>query len=126
MEVKTFRGQSVDMDRLRMKNEKQVALGNMGTNARGDKLGRGGKIVQTKEERIKEYYEKNPEPVQQVSIHDDPMAQRDARLAEEAKELSATEKMPVKKASKKITEPFPEATETVAEKTANDEAIDFE
>lgn len=132
MEVKSFRGQSIDMERLRMQNEKQVALGNAGTNARGDKLGKGGKIIQTNEERVKEYYQKNPQPVQQVSIHEDPMARKEELLKAEQEALAATrEDSPVRtKASKKIdadpiSQPHPVQEESVAENAANDETIKF-
>jgi len=53
-------GIPVDMDKLRAQNEKEVALGNMGTNARGDVLGKGGEILKTREEVIEKFYEANP------------------------------------------------------------------
>lgn len=53
-------GVPVDMDKLRLQNQKTVALGNMGTNARGDVLGKGGKILETREEVIEKFYEANP------------------------------------------------------------------
>ena len=42
---RTNQGQMIDMDALALKNEKEIALGNMKVNARGDKLGKGGKII---------------------------------------------------------------------------------
>lgn len=54
-------GVPVDMDKLRLQNQKEIALGNMGTNARGDVLGKGGKILETREEVIEKFYESNPE-----------------------------------------------------------------
>ena len=36
---RTNQGQMIDMDALALKNEKEIALGNMKVNARGDKLG---------------------------------------------------------------------------------------
>lgn len=47
---RTAGGKAVDMDALRMANEKYIAVGNMRVNARGDELGPGGKIVKTREE----------------------------------------------------------------------------
>ena len=35
---KTSRGQALDMQTLALQNEKEIAVGNMGVNARGDKL----------------------------------------------------------------------------------------
>ena len=42
---RTARGIPVDMDRLRLANETEIAVGNMKVNARGDKIGPGGKII---------------------------------------------------------------------------------
>ena len=42
---KTMRGVTVNMDTLRIRNEKEVAVGNMNVNAGGDILGPGGKII---------------------------------------------------------------------------------
>jgi len=46
-EVKTAKGKVINMAALASKNEKTIAVGNMNVNARGDKLGSGGKIVKT-------------------------------------------------------------------------------
>ena len=52
----TAQGKKIDMDALRVANETTVAVGNMGVNARGDVLGRGGKIVKTRDQVMKEEY----------------------------------------------------------------------
>nr|DAJ42573.1 MAG TPA: hypothetical protein [Caudoviricetes sp.] len=52
----SFRGRQVDMVSLAKKNEKVVALGNAGMNGRGDILGKGGKIVKTREEVLADWY----------------------------------------------------------------------
>jgi len=54
---RTMQGKIVDMDMLRKKNELTHAVGNVKTNARGDELGPGGKIVRKREDIIKEYYD---------------------------------------------------------------------
>lgn len=54
-------GVAVDMSKLIAQNEKQVAIGNMGVNARGDVLGEGGKILKTREEVMEKFYEANPD-----------------------------------------------------------------
>jgi hypothetical protein len=51
----TSRGKKVDMNRIKIKNEMVVAVGNAGTNARGD-LVKGGKIVKSREEIMQEQY----------------------------------------------------------------------
>jgi hypothetical protein len=60
MVYRTMQGQIIDMDKLMQKHELTPAVGNAKMNARGDKLGAGGKIVQTREQVVAEYYENNP------------------------------------------------------------------
>ena len=45
-----MQGKPIDFDALRTKNEKTIAVGNAGVNARGDTIGPGGKIVKKREE----------------------------------------------------------------------------
>lgn len=47
----TMQGKAIDFDALRTKNEKSIAVGNTKTNARGDALGKGGKIVKKRDEK---------------------------------------------------------------------------
>lgn len=49
---RTMKGTQVDMNKLINQNEMTIAVGNMSVNARGDKIGPGGKIVQRKEDRL--------------------------------------------------------------------------
>lgn len=65
--VKTYRGKEIDMVSLAKKNEKTVALGNAHMNGRGDILGRGGEIIETREEVLKKYYDANT--FQQASVN---------------------------------------------------------
>lgn len=60
MVYRTMQGKIIDMDKLMQKHELTPAVGNAKMNARGDKLGPGGKIVKTREEMVAEYYEANP------------------------------------------------------------------
>lgn len=50
----TYRGTTIDMDTMRRENEKVPALGNMGVNAKGDKLARGGTIAKTADQIARE------------------------------------------------------------------------
>jgi hypothetical protein len=61
---KSMQGKIVDMDKLAQKNELAPAVGNVRMNARGDKLGPGGKIVQRREDQVAAYYENNPKAQQ--------------------------------------------------------------
>ena len=49
-----MRGKVVNMDTLRTIHEKEIAVGNMKVNARGDLLGPGGKIVKDHATRVRE------------------------------------------------------------------------
>jgi len=54
---RTARGQTIDMESLQLANEKTIAVGNMKVNARGDKIGNGGKIVKTRAQVQAEFYQ---------------------------------------------------------------------
>jgi len=58
---RTNKGVSIDMDALiSASNAQTPAVGNMGVNAKGDVLGQGGQVVKKNEDRVREYYRKNP------------------------------------------------------------------
>lgn len=46
----TMRGEVIDMEKLRITNGDQVALGNASKNARGDIVGQGGVVLKTQEQ----------------------------------------------------------------------------
>jgi hypothetical protein len=53
----TANGNSIDMETLKLKNEKTVAVGNMRVNARGDELSpTTGEIVKTRSQRMTDHY----------------------------------------------------------------------
>jgi hypothetical protein len=54
---RTARGEVVDLDMLKLANESVIAIGNMKTNARGDQLGSGGKVVKTRAQIMQEYHQ---------------------------------------------------------------------
>lgn len=56
---RSARGEIVDVDILRLANEETIAIGNMKTNARGDELGPGGKILKTRAQVMSEYHKLN-------------------------------------------------------------------
>jgi hypothetical protein len=64
---KTAMGKAIDIDSLRVANENIIAVGNMRTNARGDELGAGGKILKTRSQLMQEYHKLNTP----VASHDD-------------------------------------------------------
>jgi septal ring-binding cell division protein DamX len=56
---RTARGDKVDIDMIALANEKTIAVGNAKTNARGDQLGPGGKVVKTRAQLMAEYHKLN-------------------------------------------------------------------
>ena len=52
-----MQGRLIDIDKLRASNETVRAVGNMGVNARGDVIGQGGRIIKSKDDVMKEYYQ---------------------------------------------------------------------
>jgi len=57
---RTNRGVIIDLDALMSKaSPNEPAVGNMGVNAKGDVLGKEGRIVKKNEERVREHYKKS-------------------------------------------------------------------
>lgn len=67
--VRSMRGKEIDMEKLNLKNETLPAVGNMKVNARGDEIGKGGKIVRTREQILKDYYKKNPRAIKEEIVN---------------------------------------------------------
>lgn len=106
------RGINIPFDQLFLRNDKTIAVGNAGMNARGDRIGAGGKVVETAEQiRVKaaasqkdganDVYDKgNPNAVRMVSIkqnvddmatsyHNSPSNEEGRTPAQVVKELEA-------------------------------------
>ena len=63
------RGVPIDLGKLMSQQEKNIAIGNTKSNARGDQLGRGGRVVKGADEIAREHYNKNnPRAVKQSTI----------------------------------------------------------
>jgi hypothetical protein len=56
---KTMQGKEIDLDKLRMKHESTLAVGNARMNARGDEIGPRGKVIKKREESSIEYHTDN-------------------------------------------------------------------
>lgn len=67
---KSAQGRVVDMEKLRLASEETIAVGNMRVNARGDQIGNGGKVVKTRNQLMREYYDLNS-PVSKPSLEAD-------------------------------------------------------
>ena len=46
-----MQGKAVDFDAIRVKHGKAIAVGNVNVNARGDEIGKGGKIIKKRDEK---------------------------------------------------------------------------
>jgi len=56
VERRSNRGQIIDFDALIAAQGDKLAIGNMGVDAKGNRLGAGGRIIETNEERVRNYY----------------------------------------------------------------------
>ena len=69
---KSMRGVEIDIAKLMARQEKNITVGNTKSNARGDQLGRGGRIVKSADELAREHYNRNdPKAVVQGGIKAD-------------------------------------------------------
>lgn len=65
----TQRGKQIDMESMRQTHNKEIAAGNMGTNAAGDVLGKGREVQETASARVKRKAVRRRKPVN-VSLKD--------------------------------------------------------
>ena len=75
-EVITAKGKVLNMSALASANEKEIAVGNMDVNARGDVLkpGRRGEIIIQNEEVQQAYYDATKPASEEVSIKQEPVS----------------------------------------------------
>ena len=115
--VKSYRGKEVDMVSLAKKNEKTVALGNAHMNGRGDRLGRGGKIVETREEMLKKYY--NANTIQQATVNMKDNIEENAKIEDELKDM--TVESLIKNQTIKVAKPSKKKIEATDENETKEE-----
>jgi hypothetical protein len=65
---KTAQGKSVDLGTIMLQNEHTRAVGNMNVNARGDLLGSGNKVIETKNRQIQRQNNRTTVPTP-VPVH---------------------------------------------------------
>lgn len=127
-ERKSMRGVTVDLGKLMSQQEKNIAVGNTKSNARGDQLGRAGRVIKSADELAREHYNRNnPNAVKNTTLKtDDYTLDMDAKLeqARAAAEATATTKddweEPV------VEETVEETLQDIAEEEAVAEAEDDE
>ena len=66
-------GKQIDIDSLRLQNERVIAVGNAGVNARGDRLGEGGAVVQTRDHAAGAFHRNNLARVDKNELVDQPL-----------------------------------------------------
>jgi hypothetical protein len=59
---KTAKGQTIDLDQVKLANETAISVGNMRVNARGDKLGPDGKVVTGRNQIMDQIYAVDSQP----------------------------------------------------------------
>lgn len=72
----TAQGKQIDIEGLRVANEETIAVGNMKVNARGDKLGAGGRVAETRNQTQDAYYRLNTQVPQEIANPDAEVASR--------------------------------------------------
>jgi len=71
-QYRSMRGAKLDLAKLMARQEKNITVGNTKSNARGDQLGEGGRIVKSADELAREHYNRNdPKAVVQGGIKAD-------------------------------------------------------
>lgn len=75
---RSAQGQAIDMDRVKLQNEKTIAVGNMKVNARGDQLGPGGAIAQPKNQVAAQNYKLNTPIAREQRVHETTQTQQAA------------------------------------------------
>ena len=69
---RTAKGRIINIDDVIAASPHSTAVGNMGVNAQGDQLGKGGEVTATREQRTRAYYKDHPQASnKQVSLKGD-------------------------------------------------------
>lgn len=111
--TRSYRGKEINMSALQKKYEKTIALGNGPLcNARGDLIGKNGKIIKTREDQLKEYRESISHQEGEVSMKS---PEQMSDLEKTLSQYTKPEKIVVKKKKKEQQEKVEEKVEPKAE-----------
>ena len=122
---RTNKGQVIDFEQLMAQNS--PALGNMGVDADGSKLGPNGEIIEKREDRVRAYYKDHPQSsTSQASLKglqpdQDPVA---PSPIDEPK-TAATAKENVRTSTPVTPDTTPEPTPPAGEEFDNEEPLGF-
>ena len=138
--AKTYRtanGGKVDLGALILSNENTRAAGNMGVNARGDKIDSNNQVIETRNEQIQRAYDMtvNNQPVDELpptSIKHAKKLEKERAIQEKREEAKVdpsktVKERPTKAELRKIKKDLPEATKDplpVKEKESLPSAVD--
>lgn len=126
MAHKSMRGVPVDLAKLMARQEKNITVGNTKTNARGDQLGKGGRIVKSADELAREHYNRNdPKAVIQGGIKADADTPEIAKTRiEEVEKPIETPKETQKETPKETPKKTPKETPKPKDKKPHIQEID--
>ena len=109
---RTSRGQNLDIGALLLSNENTRAVGNMGVNARGDKINSENKTVRTRNESMDQHYRKT----YSKHVKDEPVY-KSAKAAREAQANQPVVEKTVEPVVEKTVEPVPRPVEEPIQNT---------
>ena len=118
---RTSQGKTVDLGALLLQNENTRAVGNMGVNARGDRIDNSGKVVDSKVQQTKRQYNKQIGLVDELpatsrraaaALVEDPVVQQEQPAPAKPRKKTAT-----KKVEPKIREVSPTVLDIEVEET---------
>jgi hypothetical protein len=76
---RTASGKYLDINGLKIKQERTIAVGNSNKNARGDLLGPGGEVLKSRDQIVNEFYQSmRQEPLRDSPMMNDEQAMRAA------------------------------------------------
>ncbi|MGY8867826.1 MAG: hypothetical protein ACKVJK_19645 [Methylophagaceae bacterium] len=120
---RTSQGKTVDLGALLLQNENTRAVGNMGVNARGDRIDNRGKVVDSKVQQTKRQYNKQIGLVDELpatsrraaaALVEDPVVQQEQPAPAKPRKSSAEKA--ATKAAKTSTKKTPAAKKTATKK----------
>ena len=115
---RTAKGQTLDIGSLLLQQENTRAVGNMGVNARGDKIDSGNKIIKGRNEQMTQHYKKTyNKHVQDQPVYKS-VAEAEAAMKTQPKEETATTKTVQPVTAEVKVNAVDEVQTTVAEKPA--------
>ena len=118
---RSMRGEPIDLQKLAAESEKSITVGNTKTNARGDVLGKGGKVVKSAESVAREHYNKNnPKAVKVTGLGGDEIKKQ---IEDDWDEPVIEEKEAPKKTAPK-SKPAPKADATKEESKKDEEWVE--